>query len=77
MSNRKALNENELENVVGGAFVFDSSTSTLTYYHDDGSITQHTILDYNNAWNSSNKWHARNYTEDDILNGLISRGYIA
>ena len=77
MSNRKELNEAELENVVGGAFVFNKDAGTLTYYHDDGTITVHTILDYNNAWYSSNRWHANNYTEDVILNGLIKRGYIA
>ena len=77
MSNRIALSETDLENVVGGAFVFNRQTATLTYYHDDGTITTYKIEDYDNAWYSSNKWHANNYSEDDIINGLKKRGYIS
>ena len=77
MSNRKPLTETDLENTVGGAFVFNQGNSTLTYYHDDGSVSQHHILDYDNAWYCSNQWHSMNYTEDVILSALIKRGYIA
>lgn len=73
---RKAIKEEDLDKVVGGAFIFDRGTETLTYYHDDGSVTTHKILDFDNAWYSSNNWHAKNYPEDKILGGLISRGYI-
>lgn len=76
MSNRRVLSDNEVENVIGGAFVFNREAETLTYYHDDGSVTTHHILDYDNAWYSSNKWHASNHREDDILQGLIDRGYV-
>ena len=76
MSKRRALSESEIESVVGGAFVFNRESETLTYYHDDGSVTTYKILDYDNAWYSSNNWHAKNYSEDVMIDGLISRGYI-
>ena len=77
MGNRRAIDDTELENVVGGAFIFNQDAGTLTYYHDDGSVTVHTILDYDNAWYSSNSWHANNYPEDTILQGLIKKGFVA
>ena len=76
MANRRALFDNEVENVIGGAFVFNRKSETLTYYHDDGAVTTYHILDYDNAWNSSNRGHASNQSEDDILQTLISRGYV-
>ena len=66
----------ELENVVGGSFQFNTKTNTMTYTHEDGSVTEHTILDANKAWETSNLMHAKMIPEDEILATLISYGYL-
>ena len=71
------INDENLEQIVGGFFAFDYNNKTITYTHDDGSVTIHNILDYDNAWKMSNNLHGLNYREDDILAKMIKEGYVA
>ncbi len=74
---RQMINEDELENVVGGVFFFSEANMTLTYLHDDGTTTVYRIVDYYSAWENSNAWHGRNVPEDNIIKGLLKMGLIA
>ena len=77
MSNeRNALNEQELENVVGGLFDFNPNEMIMVYTHADGSQTQHPIYNYDEAWKMSNDLHAQNYREDTILKKMQAAGYV-
>ena len=76
MSERKAINEEILEQVVGGFFSFNGNTNILTYTHGDGTVTKHKILKYSEAWKMSNDLHGKNVPEDQILSQMISKGYI-
>lgn len=73
---RRPLNEQELDQVVGGLFTFNPTTMTMTYTHADGSVTEHPIYNYDAAWKMSNDLHAQNYREDTILKKMIAAGYI-
>lgn len=77
MGERRALNDQEIENVNGGFMSFNNQTMILTYEHENGSVTHHKILDYNAAWELSNTLHAQNYREDTILKKMKQKGYIA
>lgn len=77
MAERRALSDQEIENVAGGYMSFNNETMILTYTHEDGSVTTHEILDYNAAWGLSNEMHAQNYREDSILKKMKAKGYIA
>ena len=74
--NREELNDNELESVVGGLINFNASTNVLTYYDESGSKHTYKILDYDNAWSYCHRCNQANKTEDYIISGLKSRGYI-
>ena len=74
--NRKAISEEKLEQVAGGFFSFHRSTGCLDYTHPDGSTTTHKIVNFDKAWELSNKGHAHMVPEDDILAEMISKGYI-
>ena len=76
MSDRKILNDFEVENVVGGLFKWNKSDMIMTYEHSDGSVTTHKILNYDKAWELSNEMHGKNYREDDILKALKNKGYV-
>ena len=73
---RKELNNQELEQVAGGLFDFNPATMIMTYTHADGSVTEHPILDYKEAWKMSNDLHGQNYREDTILKKMQQAGYI-
>lgn len=75
-SEKKILNDQEVEQVVGGLMDFNPSTMILTYTHEDNSVTKHPILNYDKAWEMSNQLHAQNYREDTILKKLKSAGYV-
>ena len=77
MSDRKSIDEEKLEKIVGGMFAFNGNTMTLTYTHADGSVTTHRILDYRNAFTMSNNLHGQNVPEDTILAKMIAEGYIS
>lgn len=72
-----AISDDELENISGGYMQFDQPTKVLTYYHKDGSITQHQILQFKNAYSANNDMHTQGIPEDDILANLIAMGYVA
>lgn len=76
MSERRILNDQEVENVTGGFMAYNNQTMILTYTHADGTVTTHPILDYDKAWELSNTMHAQNYREDTILKRLKNKGYI-
>lgn len=76
MSDRYAINDEELNGVVGGFFDFNTYTGIMTYTHKDGSVTTHKILDARSAWVTSNNLHAQLIPEDDILAQLINLRYI-
>lgn len=71
------IDENNLENVVGGFFHWNTNTGYLTYTHQDGSETKHRILNAEKGYELSNKLHGQKMSEDDILDRLIDAGYIA
>ncbi len=74
---RKIINDEALEQVVGGLFSFNGITNIITYTHEDGSVTYHKILDYKKAWTMSNDLHGKNVPEDTILAQLIANKYVA
>ncbi len=71
------INDEDMGLVVGGLFTWNRSTNIMKYEHEDGSKTLHKVLDFEKAWELSNQLHGKNLTEDEILNKLISNGYIA
>jgi len=74
---RQAINDNSLEQVVGGLMRFNYNTQILTYTREDGSVTTYNILDFDNAWERSNALHGKNVHEDRIIEDLINSGYIS
>lgn len=74
---KNKIADEALEQVVGGLFAFNGLTNTITYTHEDGSVTYHKILDYKKAWTMSNDLHGQNVPEDTILAKLIASGYVA
>ena len=75
--NRIQLNDEMMDEVVGGLFSWSKKTMTMTYSHPDGTKTTHKVLDIQKAWERSNVLHSKMMSEDDILKDLISKGYIA
>jgi hypothetical protein len=49
----------------------------MKYEHEDGSITNYEVLNFDEAWNLSNSLHSQNVPEDEILKQLIENKYIA
>ena len=76
MAMRNEMSDEELENVNGGFFNWNPETMVMTYFHDDGTITTHKILDFDNAWIDSNKWHGQRIPEDNIIKLLVRDGRI-
>lgn len=73
---KQAINDDALEQVVGGLMRFNYRQMIMTYTHEDGSETTHHINDFDGAWELSNKLHGKNWREDDILRELYNKGYI-
>ena len=74
--NKMQLNDDQLDEVVGGLFTWHKKSKVMDYTHSDGTVTKHKILDYSKAWELSNNLHAKHMDEDKILSQLISKGYI-
>lgn len=70
------INEQDLDQIVGGQFLFNCDTMMMTYVHSDGSFTTHKILQYDRAWKASNYYHTNKIPEDEILQKMISQGLI-
>ena len=65
-----------LRRLLGGVFDFKPREQNLIYTHLSGEVTYHKILDYDKAWELSNKLHALNVDEDSILEELINKQYV-
>ena len=75
---RKAINDDALNQVVGGKMHFNYDEMTLKYIHEEtGDVTYYTVDDFEKAWKLSNSMHGNNYHEDDIIAELLSKGYIS
>jgi hypothetical protein len=70
------LDDEQLEQVVGGLFVFHKKSRYVTFTHQDGTVTDHNILDYDKAWERCMSLEAANWDEDKIFQDLINKGYI-
>ena len=47
---------------------FNYNTQILTYTHEEtGVVTTYQILDFENAWKTSNNMHGQNIHEDSII----------
>ncbi len=62
--------------VVGGLFVFHRRSGIVTYTHDDGTVTNHQVLDYQKAWDRCNMLEAQNWNGDRIFRDLVDNGYL-
>lgn len=75
---REMLNDESMNQVVGGFMHFNYTTKVLTYTHEEtGDVTSYQILDFEKAWKLSNKMHGENKHEDVIMQTLKDNGYIA
>ena len=75
---KEYINEEALDQVVGGYMNFNYNTKVLKYRHEETqAVTTYQILDFENAWKLSNALHAQNMHEDQIIARLQSEGYIA
>lgn len=74
---RQAISDEALDQVVGGWMHFDYNNQTLKYTHEEtGAVTYYEILDFENAWKTSNSMHGDNIHEDKIIAKLKSKHYI-
>ena len=71
------ISDEDMGLVVGGLFTWNRSINIMKYEHKDGSITNYEVLNFDEAWNLSNRLHSKNVPEDEILKQLIENGYIA
>ena len=74
--NKMHLDDDQLDEVVGGLFRWHKKSLVMDYTHSDGTVTKHKILDYAQAWERSNILHSQHMDEDQILQDLIAKGYI-
>ena len=70
------MDDNLLENITGGQFNLNSTTNTLTYINQAGTVTEYEILNYDKAWDLINTLSAQNIPEDLIIAKLIGNGYL-
>lgn len=74
---KEMINEEKLDQVVGGFMNFNYNTQKLTYKHEEtGAVTTYDIVDFENAWKMSNSLHGQNLHEDTIIQRMMSAGYI-
>ncbi len=74
---KQMINEESLDQVVGGLMNFNYNTKILTYKHEETGVkTTYQILDFENAWKLSNSLHGQNLHEDKIIAQLKAKGYI-
>lgn len=71
-----ALNDDNLDKVVGGLMRFNYRTQIMTFTDAAGVSTTYPINDFDSAWERSNELHAKNYREETIVQDLIDNGYI-
>ena len=73
---RKIIDDEQLDKVVGGLFVFHKKSQYVTFTHQDGTVTNHNVLDYDKAWTDCCNMEGQNVPEDQIFQHLIKKGYI-
>lgn len=74
---KEFLNEESLDQVVGGYMNFNYKTKVLTYRHEETKeVTKYEITNFEEAWKLSNELHAQNLHEDIIIARLKSAKYI-
>lgn len=74
---RQAISDEALDRVVGGWMHFDYNNKTLRYLHEEtGAVTYYDIVDFENAWKTSNAMHSQNLHEDKIIAKLLNEKYI-
>ncbi len=74
--NKFAINEEDLDKVIGGLFTWYPKYNVMDYKHKDGSTTRHTYTDYNAAHARSCELHGQNIPEDKILATLQKEGLV-
>ena len=75
--NRQSIADEELVQVVGGLFEFYKKSKYVKYTHPDGTVTQHTLLNYDKAWEMCCNLEAQKMNENKICQQMIDSGYIA
>lgn len=76
MAKKNILDDELLDEVVGGLFKWNPNTMKLKYIHDDGSVTYYNILDFEKGWQMSNNLTGQFMDEDQIIAKLIAANYI-
>ena len=76
MAEKYMLNDDQLEQVLGGLFVFHKKSKYVTFTHQDGSVSNHNILDYDKAWELCCNLESQNMDEDKIFQQLVNKKYI-
>ena len=75
---REIINEEHLDNVVGGWMHFNANTKILTYTHEEtGEVKTYNIVKYNRAWGMSNSLHTKGLHEDVIIQKMLADGCIS
>ena len=75
---REIINEEHLDNVVGGWMHFNSNTKELTYTHEEtGAVTKYKIVKYKRAWGMSSDLHSQGLHEDVIIQKMLADGCIS
>ena len=69
---REIVNDNELENVVGGTIIFNPEHTTCGYFCND----QYKVLDYDAAVDFILKNRGK-MSERSMLSKMVTNGYIA
>ena len=73
---REKISDHSLEQVVGGMFSWKPSEKSLKFTHEDGTVTEHVILDFEKGWERSNLLFSQKVREEDILADLIRSGFV-
>ncbi len=76
MAGKNILDDELLDEVVGGLFKWNPNTMMLKYIHDDGSETYYKVLDFQKGWELSNNLTGQFMDEDKIIARLIAEKYI-
>ena len=74
--NKQIISDEDLDKVVGGLFEFYKKSGYVKFTHQDETVTQHDIVDYDKAWELCCELEAKNWDEDKILQELITKKYI-
>ena len=75
---KEFINDEALDQVVGGFLSFNYKTKVLTYTHEEtGEVKKYKIDDFMAAWKMSNNLHSQCLHEDNIIAQLKAAGYIS